>query len=100
MAILAFVVVVPAGVMVPVMAALVVPGRVVGAALGEGGSGATDGQGQGDRESRGRARDRLHICLLADEFRSWLMSPGAVWTRGYAGAPAEVHGVPANIVGW
>jgi hypothetical protein len=62
---------------VMVTLAVVMAGRVVGAVLGNSGPSAADGDGQGDGECRGGSRDRLHLCLLADEFRSWLVSPGA-----------------------
>jgi hypothetical protein len=57
-------------VVVPVMVvfAVMVTWRVVGTVLGHGGSGAANGERQGNGESSGYTRYRLHFCLLLNEF--------------------------------
>jgi hypothetical protein len=52
-----------------VMLAMVMAGWVIGAVLGDGGSGTANGERQGNGESSGYARYRFHFCLLMDEFR-------------------------------
>jgi hypothetical protein len=55
---------------VMVLLPVVMGGRIVGAMLGDGGSGAPNGECEGNGERRGYARCRLHFCLLMGEFRS------------------------------
>jgi hypothetical protein len=50
--------------MVVVMFAVMVPGRVVGAVLCHGGSGAAESHGKRYRKSRADASNKLHFCLL------------------------------------
>jgi hypothetical protein len=57
-------------VMALVVLAAVVTGRIVGAMLGQGRTGATDGKCQGDGDRCRQTGDRLqHVCLLTDDFR-------------------------------
>jgi hypothetical protein len=78
-------------VMFPMVLTVVMAGRVVGTVLGDGGSGATYGDGQGDCKRRGYARYRLHSCLLVDEFPIRGPSIRGRVVRGYAYPFAEVH---------
>lgn len=55
---------------VMVTLAVVVARRVIGAVLGDGGSGTANGECECNGESSGYARYRFHFCLLMDEFRS------------------------------
>jgi hypothetical protein len=59
-----------------VVVALVMTGRIVRSVLGDGGSGAADGERKGHGESYGYACGQFHLCLLMDGFRSWLDAPG------------------------
>jgi hypothetical protein len=53
-----------------VMVAFVMAGRVVGAMLGDGGTGAPDGERKCHGNRCGDACDQFHSCLLTYEVRS------------------------------
>jgi hypothetical protein len=85
---------------VVVMLAVVVAGRIVGAVLGDGGSGAPDGEGQCDGERRGYARYELHSCLLTRRVSVVTRESRGRVFRGYAYPAAEVQNGWGNMVGW
>ena len=57
-------------VMFAVVLTVMVAGRIVGAVLGDGGSGAANGKRQGNCERSGYTRYRFHLCLLGGRVRS------------------------------